>query len=288
MSRTIWQDLVVENPMLIEIHRFRRRFLTFSAGNSLNSAVLALILVCYAGLVLLVVQAKGDIPPLAVVMIQTGVLTLFAPGMLHGAIAGERERRSWDLLLVAPISKAQIVVGKFIGALAALGVAATFFLLPILISAIAYRRTNWNDLIEGEAVSLTFGAAVCGLTMLFSARVKRPFMALGASLGTLAVLMIVLPSLIGIFGNNSLGSGMVDVFYLHPFIVLTQIMQISEDRGDYSSSYRNHFVSDPSWGWPQAFIYLAFAIILVTWAAKTLIFAENEVKFIPKGNKADA
>ena len=156
MKRQLWDDLVLKNPMLIEIQRFRRRFLSFSGSNTMNSAVLALCLVCYAGLVLIVLQARGNISPLVIVMFQTGIFTIFAPGMLHGAIAGERERRSWDLLLVAPISKAQIVVGKFIGAMAALGIASVLFLFPILIAAVSYRGTNWNDLFEAEAVSLSW------------------------------------------------------------------------------------------------------------------------------------
>lgn len=280
MNRNLWQDLVVQNPMLIEIQRFRRRFLSFSGNNTLNSAVLALALICYAGLVLIVLQAHGDLSPMYIVIFQTALFSVFAPGMLHGAIAGERERRSWDLLLVAPLSKAQIVVGKYIGALTALGIASGLLLAPILLAAVTYHRTNWIDLILSESVSLSFTMLVCAFTMLISARVKRPFMALGASLGTLSIGLIVIPlfllSMAGPYG------GFDDVLYLHPFMVLSRISEVAERGGSYSStrSYVNNF----EWGWVQVLVYLGLAVVLVAWAAKTLIFAENEVKFIPRGH----
>ncbi|AIE83926.1 ABC transporter permease [Fimbriimonas ginsengisoli] len=282
MNRNTWEQLVVHNPMLIEIQRFRRRYLSFGGSNTLNSAVLGLGLVCYAGLVLMVMNGQGDISPLWIIMLQTGLYTLFAPGMLHGAIAGERERRSWDLLLVAPITKAQIVVGKFIGALAALAAATAMFLFPVAIAAVTYRRTNWHDLLLCELLSISFAIAVCSMTLLISARVKRPFMALGASLGALGVVLVVAPILLAVVFSTS---GMRDVdllYFLHPFYALGQISVLSE-----GSSYGRSggMVSPVFWGWPQILVYLGLSAVMIAWASNTLNFAENEVKFIPKGHR---
>jgi len=279
MNRKNWDNLVANNPMLIEIQRFRRRFLTFSGTNTMNSAVLALTLVCYAGLVLIVISGKGAIPPVAIVIFQTALFTFFAPGMLHGAIAGERERRSWDLLLVAPVSKAQIVAGKFIGALTALGTGAGLFGLPILVSAALYRHTNWYNLMLAELVSLSFTVAVCAFTILISARVKRPFMALGATLGTLSMGLIVLPILVGVLVAGSGVSFQDATLVFHPFYALMQIYSI-----DTNSFYREQTFK-PVWGWPQIMVYTGVGAILVVWAAKTLNFAENEVRFLPGGKK---
>lgn len=280
MNRNLWEDLVTQNPMLIEIHRFRRRYLSFSGHNGMNSAILALTMICYAGLVLVVMSGKGNIPPDTIVMVQTGLFTFFAPGMLHGAIAGERERRSWDLLLVAPVTKTQIVFGKFIGALMALTMGAAFFAIPTFIAAVMWSHTNWSNLILCEVVSLTFAVAVCALTILISARVRRPFMALGATLGSLAAVLVIFPVLLGLMLAGA-GPYFGDVvLYLHPFYVLSQIHQV--DTYVWAPE-RN--MNLPQWGWPQSFVYLALAAILVGWAANTLNFAENDVKFIPRGNK---
>lgn len=280
MNRTLWENLVVGNPMLIEITRFRRKYFTFN-GNAASSAILALALVCYVGLIMVVLSGKGEIPPIALVIFQTGVLTLLAPSMLHGAIAGERERRSWDLLLVAPITKAQIVVGKFIGAVAAIGLTMGLCLFPILMAAVTYRRTNWSDLFLSELVSGSFALLVCALTLLLSARVRRGFMALGASLGTLAVILVVIPLLFMAVSGGSPGTAEITLL-LHPFMALGMIMSYGER--SYSSGYSNpnEYVPASLWGYPQVMVYLLLTVVLVVWAAQTLVFAENDVRFISR------
>lgn len=283
MNRSLWETLVVQNPMLIEIQRFRRRFLSFTGPNAANGAVLVLVLIFYVSLVMMVVNSDGGLAPSVVIGVQTGLFTLLAPGMLHGAIAGERERRSWDLLLAAPITKAQIVVGKFIGALTALGIGALLFLLPLVIAAATYKTKSLVDVLEMEAVSLSFTMAVCALTVLLSARARRPFMALGATLGVLAVALIVAPMLLGIsIGFSDQMSGDL-LYYLHPYYTIWKIHAVAErpyDSGGYIAGY--------AWGLPQTLIYLGLTAVMVAWAANTLNFAENEVKFIPKGQKNDA
>src|SRR5471030_1873350 len=116
MIRDQWNDLIVHNPMLIEITRFRRRFLSPAAGGSVQGVLLVLALICYATIVLIVIENRQSISPIYLIMFETGLLTVLAPMLLYNSIAGERERRSWDLLLAAPITKSHIVVGKFIGA----------------------------------------------------------------------------------------------------------------------------------------------------------------------------
>lgn len=278
MNRTLWHDLIIGNPMLVEIQRFRRKYFTFG-GNAASSAILALALVCYVGLIMVVLSGKGEIPPIALVIFQSGVLTLLAPSMLHGAIAGERERRSWDLLLVAPITKAQIVVGKFIGAVAAIAMTMALCLFPILMAAVTYRRTNWHDLFLSELVSGSFALLVCALTLLLSARVRRGFMALGATLGTLAIVLIVLPILFAVLSGGGQGATELTML-LHPFMALTMILSHGE-RSAYSSS-PTEYVSSSLWGYPQVFTYAVLTVILVVWAAKTLVFAENDVRFISR------
>jgi len=266
-----WEDLVGSNPMLIEITRFRRKFLSFSGSNSVNIAVLSLVVICYLGLCLLVMSAKGSVPPIMLVIFQTCLYIIFAPALLHGAVAGERERRSWDLLLAAPVTKAQIVAGKFVGALAALGGATALFAVPILLAAVLHDETRWYDLFLAELVSVTFGIFVCGLTLLLSARVKRSMMALGASIGSLALVLLILPLLLATLLNGDRFM-MEFLFYLHP---VTTLVQLADNAS--GPVYPRAF-----YGWPHILIYIALAGTCVVWATKTLYFAENEVKFLPQ------
>jgi ABC-type transport system involved in multi-copper enzyme maturation permease subunit len=260
--------------MLIEITRFRRRFLTPSGSNSAAAVVWVLVAICYLCLILLVLSAGKDLDPMILVVVQTGLFTIAAPMMLHSAIAGERERRSWDLLLAAPITKSQIVVGKFIGALAALGVGAAAFTIPVAIAALRYERTLWWNLWLAEALSLSFVILVCTVTLFFSARVKRSFMALGASLGSLFVGVVILPALIDVLLGPM--ARYVDdvVLYLHPFYVLERVM---------TTHHPDEYIPITWYGVPQVGVYLFFSVVVLSWTIQTLNFAENEVKFIPKG-----
>lgn len=271
--------LVRENPMRIEIARFRRRFLGFG-GSGLNNAILALILLCYTALVMLVVSVRGDMPPVALIVFQTGLFCFFGPAMLHSSIAGERERRSWDLLLVAPISKAQIVAGKFMGAMAALGLGAAAMALPTGLAAIAYHKTSLYDLLLAEGVSLSFCMLVCAWTIFLSARAKRPFMALGATIGTLALALMVFPLLmVSLMGSDQLSNEML--LYLNPFPVLTTMSESGQSSSLYGSS---PLIPTALYGVPHILVYLGLSLLFLVYAEKTLHFADNEVKFIPQGH----
>ena len=276
--RALFGSWFRENPMRIEISRFRRRFLGFG-GTGLTSTVLALVLLCYIGLVMLVVNLRGDLPPVALIIFQTILFCFFGPAMLHGAIAGERERRSWDLLLVAPITKAQIVAGKFMGAMVALGIGAAAMALPTLIAALGYRKTTLWDLALAEGVSLSFCTLVCAWTIFLSARAKRPFMALGATLGTLALGLLVVPALFASLAGGDRFS--TELFLaLNPFAALVKLLESGESR-----SYGDGAIIDPSlYGVPHILIYLFLTLAFLVYAERTLNFAENEVRFLPKAH----
>ena len=257
------------NPMRIEIARFRRRFLGAN-GPVVNKVAIGLAALCYVGLVMLVASLKGDMPPIALIMFQTGLFCFFGPSMLHGAIAGERERRSWDLLMVAPITKGQIVAGKFMGALAALGVGAAAMAVPIALSAFFYDKTTFYDLLLAEGASLAFCVLVCAWTIFVSARTIRSFTALGVTLGSLAVSLIVAPMLlVSIFATGSdAGKRLAAewILYANPFTALTALAQ-EPGRNLYDPEQT---ISRSFYGLPHALLYLGLALALLLFAERTL------------------
>jgi ABC-type transport system involved in multi-copper enzyme maturation permease subunit len=263
--------------MLIEISRFRRKFLSMGGNSAYSGAILGLVALCYASLVVIVLTFRADIHPMALVAVQGVLFCLLAPMLLHSSIAGERERRSWDLLLAAPITKAQIVVGKFIGALSALGIGSAAFVFPIGVTAFSYPKVHLWDLALSELVVLSFSVLVCSITLFFSARVKRSFMALGATLGTLAVGIVIIPTMLGVLTSGTMGPFYEDtILYLHPAVTLSRIFMASQSYGGV------HTVEASLFGIPQVVIYLAMSAVILAWSINTLNFAENEVKFIPK------
>lgn len=287
---SLWRSLVVENPMTVEIKRFRRKFLTVTTSRAGNSALLILVVLAYAMLTWTVMTARGSVPPSAILYIQTGVFCILGPAMLHGSIAGEREKRTWDVLLVAPVTHAQIVVGKFLGALAAILAIAAASFFPLVIAALMYDTNRYmgaNERIRidsyniflNDLVSISFGLLVCAFTILFSARVKRPLAALGTTFGLLAIALIGVPVLSAV----AVGSDMVStqfILYGHPFFAQTMI-PCEVNSYNPSTGISPHF-----FGWPHILIYLGLTLVALAWATNTLVFAENDVKFIPRSQDA--
>jgi len=69
------------------------------------------------------------------------------------------------------------------------------------------------------------------------------------------------------------------VYFFHPFWNLSQIA-IGGRMNEYSANF--------SWlhGIPQTLIYLGFTVIFLIWTERTLRFADNETKFIPRRQDA--
>lgn len=262
--------LVKDNPMKIEISRFQRRFFSASATMP-NRVMILLVLTCYALLCMLVVLFREGVSPVRIIFLQTGLFCAFGPMMLHGAVAGERERRSWELLLVAPVTKGQIVVGKFLGAMALLTAGAVAMLIPIWMATAYQKEVDVPSLIIKELVSISFCMLVCAWTIFISSRVKRPLMALGVIIGTEFVLLAVIPALVTNTVGNDFISRMI-VLYLNPFDALGKSETIPDPYSNNSAFY----------GMPQTIIYLIFTVLFLIYAEKTLHFADNDVKFLPK------
>jgi ABC-type transport system involved in multi-copper enzyme maturation permease subunit len=258
--------LFIENPMLVEVKRYRRKLLGGSRPTGANIAFLTLFAVCYMGLLLIVGNGNGSIPPIFVVLIQTSLFTLAAPALLNSAIAGEREKRTWDLLMVAPVTKAQVMIGKMAGAAMNLLIGAALFLLPIFICAVSYSRTDYGKLAVAELNSLAFGILTCAISLFFSARCKRPFTALAMSLGFLLTGLVIYPILLASLGITDTPT-LELLLIFHPFMAQAGLSGEISDFGGNAPLV-------------QVFAFLCFAVITLVWTERTLTFSDNEVRFI--------
>jgi ABC-type transport system involved in multi-copper enzyme maturation permease subunit len=280
-----FKNLVTENPMLVEMSRHKRRFLESGRGKGVNTMVLVVAMVAYLGLLMIVFNFSGEIPPDALVHLQTGVFAIIAPAILYGSIAGERDRRTWDLLLVAPITRRQIVAGKFIASLAGLAIGWALFLFPTMITAITYKSYGrppypiFGALLLQELVSISFGILACALTLFFSARAKRAFAALAMSLGTMFVLLVVVPIFAGILG-------VVDQFFydattfFHPMYIIGGMFAQPNNYGGTVVPPDYYF------GVPQTLVYLFTSIALMEIASRTLTHADGDKRSILEASNA--
>lgn len=78
------------------------------------------------------------------------------------AIVGERERGSLDLLLTQPITRLELLMGKYLGLAAALGLSTIigFSLVAVLV----FQRYQWNGLFQ--YLSFVFSSILLGLVFL--------------------------------------------------------------------------------------------------------------------------
>ncbi len=294
-AASIWRELVTENPMLIEVSRFRRRFLEGGRGKAINTTVLIVAIVAYAALLLVIANLSGDLPPVALIMLQTGVFCFLGPALTFGSVAGERERRSWDLLLVAPISHAQIIIGKFIAAISAIAGSFVLFFLPTLFTAMTYKGDFYNGRPPGtvsgtfafvgeEVISISFAVLLSAMALLFSTRCKRSLVALGIVLAALFVGLIAFPLiLLSFMSGTSMADGLNVV---NPFLAISRLEDFRHTSDPYINGYNVH-VFGPAWfGLGQVVIYGLFTAVFLVWAIKTVTFADGDKRFIPRNPHA--
>lgn len=133
--------LMFRNPVFLREARVRMR-------GWRAPGLITLYLALLTGAVLLILAAFFEVegalvfsPELGVIafsaltLTQLGLLILAAPGLTAGAISGERERQTLDLLLVTRMTPAQVVVGKLA---AAVGFALLLMVASLPIYGILY------------------------------------------------------------------------------------------------------------------------------------------------------
>jgi len=266
-----WRELVIDNPMLIEISRFRRKMLSGRDGGG-NRAVLVLVLIFYALILLTILRFSKDIDPVYIVEFQTGLFTLLLPVMSAGAIAGERERRTWDILLTAPVTKAQIVVGKFIAILAGYGIFLLACGLMIGACLIANPHANLALTASAELLSTTFAIMLIALSMFVSARSRSTFAAIGACVGIIFVIYGAVPIFISAELQRT-GQEFLEKTY--PFMTLAKLSDTNDATWD---PYR--------WSVPLTHdvIYLLLAAAMLAGTTITVRKMEEIKDFMPEPN----
>lgn len=285
------QDNLFDNPMMAEISRFR----SVMKGKSLGSVgirILLLLAIVLAGLMTWTgVNSPSPFEPGNFVLAQLIFCLITIPLLFYGVIAGERERRSWELLRVAPVSNSQIAMGKIAGMFFMVILVHVIFVLPILYFFATYslQRSPYSSmggagftyiysnnpissfrLLGAELYSLLTSFFVCSLTLFFSARSKRAFTALALTLGCMIFVFIMLPAIASpLVGDTFVGIAM------NPVLV---VYQLALER-HYSSAELQAIVgyacfASALWVGVLAFVFIAYA-------ASTMAFADNLVKFLP-------
>lgn len=129
---------------------------------------------------------------LDVVIVSLSSLTIFLIPLIallisHDAIVGEMERGTMLLLLSYPLSRAQVVLGKFLGQLAILAF-ATFFgygiaALALMATGAGAGAESWRAFATLVGSSILLGAVFIAIGFLASALVRERSTAAGIAIG---------------------------------------------------------------------------------------------------------
>lgn len=204
MSVTSW----LKNPVMAREARVRMRGWRAPALISLYAGLLGSIVLFFL-YITVHVERGGFSPTIGGVLYgflafaQGALLVFSAPGLTAGAISGERERQTLDLLLITHMSPLKVVVGK-------LGAALGFTLLLMVASLPVYGILflfGGVSLLRLAMTALVYVATVVllgSVGVYFSAVFKRTQAAVVASYGTSFGWMI---------GVMVLGIAFLELFY---------------------------------------------------------------------------
>lgn len=270
-----FQELVTRNPMMAEAKRTFRRYFDVRRPGLARVAVVAMLIMAYA--VSLLTEFAELISVATIIFL---VLCFAVPALLHGAIAGERERRSWDFLLAAPVSHGQIVFGKFAGAALAV-FAFVLAWVPTLAHAVITTEGNsflggphpdptWLIILNCVLFLVSFGWFLLSVTLFLSARTRRAMTAFGTTLGILFGWLVLLPifsQTFSLFGPETR--------------LLTLVISPLGTLGSYLRQSPSNFSTElsisPIWA---AVVYFGFTVAMLFWTERTLRFADNDIKFM--------
>jgi Cu-processing system permease protein len=137
---------------------------------------------------------------LDVVIVSLSSLTIFVVPLVallisHDAIVGEIERGTLLLLLSYPVSRLQVLLGKFLGHLAVLSFATIFgygaAAIALAISGAAITAASWGAFASMILTSILLGAVFIALGYLISALVRERATAAGVAIGIWLLLVVL-------------------------------------------------------------------------------------------------
>jgi ABC-type transport system involved in multi-copper enzyme maturation permease subunit len=109
---------------------------------------------------------------IGVLLVETLVVVALAPAYTAGAISAEREKQTYDLLAVTPISSLALVVGKLLSGLSYLAL-VVFASFPIACLAFLFGGIEPGDIIRGYLVLVVTGVGIGAIGVWCSAAMAR-------------------------------------------------------------------------------------------------------------------
>lgn len=231
--RNFWQEVFSENPMMVRALKPLRGLKNWKEMPSTTWVVVGLVALVYVVLVGSSLKVAEIFDSGVFLFVMLTVTILVCATVLHPSLAGEREKRTLDLLLCAPLTARQIVVGKVFKAVIPTLSVMAFCIVPSIVLAIARHAIDLNPtsansfypLAAALCLVLTFstGVFVAGVTLYLSSINRTTANAMIATLGALFLWFIVAPVFAGTVSAFNKEFSDFSVSY-HPFYAMAKIL----------------------------------------------------------------
>lgn len=236
MMKETWLE---KNPMLIEVRIAARKFLP--KGWHKNAKIL--ILCCgliLIGIIMLGVYYADIIPAQAFCMAAVGISGLTMLVSSPQLIAGERQNRSLEPLLAAPVTSTQIVLGKvaraWLAPLAALvicfGAGWLIYLGGLFNYKVDFHQFTPFPLyfLITLLLGIVTNLGILGLTLAISAHLKNTTSASLSAFLTFIALFAILPSVLYPILENELPHGEA-IPFTHPLVATILTSNLVSNHG---------------------------------------------------------
>lgn len=284
---TVLRRLFILNPLFEEATRTRRKFFRTAGGpgRGLSIAIVGIVALIYVWLLAeIMISGGGASQTTFILFAQLVLVTLFMPISVYGAISGERERTTWEALILTRLTHGQIVVGKMVWRITGLIILMAFFLLPILLSMmystnaspVSVGREAWMVIVNAEIMTFTWGFGLCSYGLWVSANTRKSVTSAALIFISLLTVLVLLPILFSIIGgpvseaDYSGNYGAWILMHINSFYALGRMTD--SGNGSYGNSGDNG--PDPlygsEWGALQTGVYLAGAAIFLYATYRTL------------------
>lgn len=267
-----YRELLLDNPVTRQGQGAIRRFLLISASRISRPAAL-MIGLFYISLLYFYFRYAWFFGFSSLML--GGFVAVIAPILsLSGAIAGERENRTWDILRVAPVTGGQLVAGKFLHAARVISIvwigSLPFYFLAATTPE-AYRQFGQVASHEGLLACLMLGACLilplsflsASITLLASAAVRRPFQALMLSFGAQFCWLAAAPMAASVLTNSEAAIFNTFFFTLNPLAAFVRLTDVITPSAAWPPGMGGHLLS-----WLLCMALYPLLTLLFLWMAK--------------------
>jgi hypothetical protein len=202
----MFRHLFLDNPMNFETTRVLRRFFRVNGETTrgLNVAIVAVLLLLYAWILIAILCSREDMSA-PLMMFEAVLLSLIVPASMYGAISGERERLTWDGLILTRLSAGRILAGKLLWRLLLIVFLMALFSVPLFLGhAICRFRPDYTttDLVRAQVVVAAWSVLLAAFSLWVSAKTRRSVTTLALVATALLAFTLLIPILVGLFGGR--------------------------------------------------------------------------------------